>query len=162
MPIFFGSNCLSMDAKLKCKEGPPTEKCCLANDEEIVEQAETSVASSSSSSSPIPIDDLGPVFEAKGIRAAADSSVLTFRISKIDDPESKESVWEVTRSYEDFEAFNRLLFDCQKFGGTIFPPLPPPMASKFEENFLEAPIIHRKQIERYTNHIGFQPPPACI
>lgn len=153
MPIFFGGNSHNMDAKSKSKEEPSKEKSCIANeagsDEDSDENTGTSLSSSTSSSSPMPVDDLGPVFEAKGIRAAVDSSVLTFRISRLDDPENRESCWEVTRSYDDFEAFNRLLFDCQKFGGTIFPPLPPPMVIKYEESFAEAPIIHRKQIERY-------------
>ena len=78
--------------------------------------------------------------------------MFTFRIHKIDDPERKESLWEETRSYEGSEALKHLLFDCQKFGVIVFPPLSPPMASKFEEHFLEAPIIQCKQIERY---IGF-------
>lgn len=126
------------------------EQSCFAQDEGSDTESEQTVTSSSSSSasSPMPIEDLGPVFNVKGIRATADSSVLTFRISRIDDPEIRDSWWEVTRSYEEFEAFNRLLVDCQKFGGMIYPPLPPPLTSKYEENFAEAPIIHRKQIER--------------
>lgn len=126
------------------------EQSCLAQDagsENESVQTGTS-GSSSSASSPMPVEDLGPVFEVKGIRATTDSSVLTFRISRLDDPESRDSWWEVTRSAEEFEAFNRLILDCQKFGGMIFPPLPPPIESKYEESFLEAPIIHRKQVER--------------
>lgn len=140
-----------MDTKAKAKEEACKEQSCLAVNEESDEESEQTGTSlsSSSSSSPLPVDNLGPVFEIKGVRAAADSSVLTFRVSRIDDPENRESWWEVTRSYEEFEAFNRLLLDCQKYGGIIFPPLPPPMISKFEESFAEGPIIHRKQIERY-------------
>lgn len=108
--------------------------------------------SSSSASSPMPIEDLGPVFDVKGVRATADSMVLTFRISRLDDPEIRDSCWEVTRSYEEFKVFNRSLFDWQKFGGMVYPPLPPPLVSKYEDNFTEAPIIHRKQIERYSPH----------
>ena len=111
--------------------------------------------SSSSASSPMPMEDLGPVFEVKGIRAATDSSVLTFRISRLDEPDNKDSWWEVTRSSEEFEAFNRLIYDCQKYGGIIFPPLPPSIESKYEDSFLEAPIIHRKQVERYYNFSWF-------
>lgn len=132
------------------------EQSCFAQDEGSDTESEQTVTSSSSSSasSPMPIEDLGPVFNVKGIRATADSSVLTFRISRIDDPEIRDSWWEVTRSYEEFEAFNRLLVDCQKFGGMIYPPLPPPLTSKYEENFAEAPIIHRKQIERYLQMVA--------
>lgn len=141
-----------MDSNItKCNEVASKEQSCSAQDvgsENESEQTGTS-DSSSSASSPMPMEDLGPVFEVKGIRATTDSSVLTFRISRLDDPENKDSWWEVTRSSEEFEAFNRLIFDCQKFGGMIFPPLPPPIESKYEDNFLEAPIIHRKQIERY-------------
>ncbi len=120
----------------------------MGSSENESEQTGTS-DSSSSASSPMPMEDLGPVFEVKGIRAATDSSVLTFRISRLDEPDNKDSWWEVTRSSEEFEAFNRLIYDCQKYGGIIFPPLPPSIESKYEDNFLEAPIIHRKQVERY-------------
>lgn len=105
--------------------------------------------SSSSASSPLPIDDLGPVFEVKGIRAAADSSLLTFKVSRLDDPENRESWWEITRNYEDVEAFHRTIPGSQNFEGVIFPPLPPPMHTKFDDTFQEAALIHRKQIERY-------------
>lgn len=130
------------------------EQSCLAvqdvmgSSENESEQTGTS-DSSSSASSPMPMEDLGPLFEVKGIRAATDSSVLTFRISRLDEPDNKDSWWDVTRSSEEFEAFNRLIYDCQKYGGIIFPPLPPSIESKYEDNFLEAPIIHRKQVERY-------------
>ncbi|EFX83147.1 hypothetical protein DAPPUDRAFT_240424 [Daphnia pulex] len=135
------------------------EQSCLAQDagsENESVQTGTS-GSSSSASSPMPVEDLGPVFEVKGIRATTDSSVLTFRISRLDDPENRDSWWEVTRSAEEFEAFNRLILDCQKFGGMIFPPLPPPVESKYEESFLEAPIIHRKQVERYLQLVSSHP-----
>lgn len=118
-----------------------------ASDKDSDEQTGASL-SSSSASSPMPIDDLGPVFEVKGIRAAADSSVLTFRVSRIDDPENREDWWEITRNYDDFEAFHRSMPGSQKFEGVIFPPLPPPMHSKFDDTFQEAALIHRKQIER--------------
>lgn len=109
---------------------------------------EAASLSSSSSSSPLPVDELGPLFEIKGIRATTDSSVLSFRVTRLDDPENRASYWEVTRTYEEFETFNRLLLDSQKFGGTIFPPLPPPINTKFDDSLAEAPIIHRKQVER--------------
>lgn len=117
------------------------------SEKESEEQTGASL-SSSSASSPLPVDDLGPVFEVKGIRAAADSSVLTFRVNRLDDPENREDCWEITRNYEDFDAFHRSMPGCQKFEGVIFPPLPPPMHSKFDETFQEAALIHRKQIER--------------
>nr|CAH0110101.1 unnamed protein product [Daphnia galeata] len=128
----------------------------MGSSENESEQTGTS-DSSSSASSPMPMEDLGPVFEVKGIRAATDSSVLTFRISRLDEPDNKDSWWEVTRSSEEFEAFNRLIYDCQKDGGIIFPPLPPSIESKYEDNFLEAPIIHRKQVERYLQLVSSHP-----
>lgn len=141
-----------MDSRTKQKEEASKEQSCLAVDGESDEETDQTGTSysSSSSSSPLPVDALGPVFEIKGVRATTDSSVLTFRVSRLDDPENRESFWEVTRSYEEFDTFNRQLLDCQKFEGIIFPPLPPPMITKFDDGFIEAPIIHRKQIERYS------------
>ena len=107
--------------------------------------------SSSSASSPLPVDSLGPIFQIRGCRALADSSILTFRVSRPDDPENREKWWEIIRSYEDFEILNSQLVASQKFEGIIFPPLPPAVSGKYDDGFDESVIIHRKQIERSVN-----------
>ena len=78
---------------MKCNELLSKDQSCSAHD--VVSENESvqtgTSCSSSSASSPVPMEDLGPIFEVKGIRATPDSAVLTFRISRIDDPENKDS-----------------------------------------------------------------------
>jgi len=113
--------------------------------------------SSSSASSPLPVDSLGPIFQIRGCRALADSSILTFRVSRLDDPENREKWWEIIRSYEDFEILNSQLVASQKFEGIIFPPLPPAVSGKYDDGFDESVIIHRKQIERFIQIVCAHP-----
>lgn len=112
------------------------------------ERTGESLSSSSSASSPLPIDSLGSIFEVHGIRSSPESGTLTFRVQRLDDPENKDA-WEVTRNYEAFDSFHRLLLVSQKFEGIIYPPLPPPLSSKSHVDvFVEDAFIHRKQVER--------------
>jgi len=132
------------------EENKIQEECIddsLDNDDDSREPSAATCSSSSSSSSPLPADNLGPIFEVHGSRSSPESGILTFRVQRADDPDNTES-WEVTRSYEDFEGLHWLLSNCQKFEGIIFPPLPPSASSRFEDLLAEGPLIHRKQIER--------------
>ena len=133
------------------------DESLFAIDEELEKDSEHTGASlsSSSASSPLPVDNLGPIFQIRGCRALADSSLLTFRVSRLDDPENRETWWEIIRNYEDFEIFNHQLVTSQKSEGIIFPPLPPTISGKYDDGFGESVIIHRKQIERYTHSLNF-------
>lgn len=104
--------------------------------------------SSSSSSSPLPVDSLGPIFQVRFVQSQTDSSILTFQVCRLDDPEQREKWWQILRSHEDFVNFNQQLLSLPKYEGVIFPPLPVLTGGKFDEANEDSLGMWHKQLER--------------